>query len=77
MKDLMQTLQDIQAGQSVVILEITDLDIATQVLRMGLSAGETVTCVARIPAGPVVIQHEGMELAIGRTLCEKIKVNFS
>jgi Fe2+ transport system protein FeoA len=71
------TLHDIQAGQSAVILSIPDIDVATQAMRMGIAEGEWVTCVAKIPAGPTVLQHCGMELAIGQQLCQEIEVQLS
>lgn len=72
----MSTLNDIKIGQTVIIKEIRDLDIETQALRMGISPGEQVVCLARIPAGPTVIQRGGMELAIGKTLCRQIEVEL-
>jgi Fe2+ transport system protein FeoA len=72
----MLTLSDIKVGQEVIIKDIQDPDVFTQALRMGISPGETIQCVARVPAGPVVIQRGGMELAIGKGLCSKIEVAY-
>jgi Fe2+ transport system protein FeoA len=71
---MIQTLNEVPVGRAVVIQEIPNVEIATHAMRMGISAGETVTCIARIPAGPTVIQHGGMELAIGRELSQQIQV---
>ncbi len=70
----MPTLNDLKSGETAMIKEILDLDAATQAIRMGIAAGETITCIAKVPAGPTVVQHGGMELALGRDLCQKIEV---
>lgn len=69
-------LNDVEIGQSVLITGIEDDDVAVQALRMGISVGEVVRCVARVPAGPTVIKKGGMELAIGRELCRQIEVTL-
>ncbi len=71
------TLQDMQTGQSAVILNIPDIDVATQAMRMGIAEGQYITCIAKVPAGPTVLQHGGMELAIGQHLCQQIEVQLS
>jgi ferrous iron transport protein A len=73
----MATLNDLKTGQSAVIREIQDGETAVQALRMGISPGERITCVAKIPAGPTVIQKGGMELAIGQGLCKQIEVELT
>lgn len=74
---MMPTLNDVKTGQTVQIKAIASPEVAIQALRMGISAGERVICVARIPAGPVVIQRGGMEVAIGQELCQQIEVEYS
>jgi len=72
----MPTLNDVQTGRTVTVKSIVDVGVATQALRMGISQGEKVTCISRVPAGPTVIQKGGMELAIGRELCQQIEVEL-
>lgn len=72
--EMTTTLDTLKTGQAATITSIPDGDVAFQALRLGISPGEQVTCVARIPAGPIVIQKGGMELAIGKSLCEGIEV---
>ena len=72
----MTTLNELQVGQKAVITDILDTDIATQAFRLGISVGELVCCLARVPAGPVVIQRGGMELALGQALCYQIEVQL-
>lgn len=61
-------LNDITKGQTVRIERISCPDVETQALRLGISAGDVVQCLAKVPSGPVVIRHGGMELAIGKPL---------
>lgn len=70
----MLTLNDLKAGQTALIQEIANPETALQALRIGISAGERIMCVAKIPAGPTVIQKGGMEFALGQDLCREIKV---
>lgn len=70
----MTTLDTVKTGQAVTIAAIADDDVAIQALRMGLSIGEQVVCLAKIPAGPIVIERSGMELALGKDICQKIEV---
>jgi Fe2+ transport system protein FeoA len=72
----MTTLNDLKIGQKALITDILDTDIATQAFRLGISVGEMVCCLARVPAGPVVIQRGGMELALGEALCYQIEIEL-
>ncbi len=72
----MPTLDDLKVGHCALIKHIQDPDVATQALRMGISVGETITCLARVPSGPTVIQRGGMELAIGQALSQQIEVEL-
>jgi Fe2+ transport system protein FeoA len=72
----MLTLNELKTGQTACILNIPDMDIATQALRMGLFQGEQITCVAKVPAGPTVVRQGGMEVAIGQQLCQAIQVEL-
>ncbi len=70
----MLTLDDLQVGQSALIQSIQDDTVLLQSLRMGISVGVLVTCIAKIPSGPTVIQRGSMELAMGQPLCQGIEV---
>lgn len=72
----MTTLNELHVGQKAVIKDILDTDIATQAFRLGISQGEQISCLAKVPSGPVVIQRGGMELAIGEALCHQIEVEL-
>jgi Fe2+ transport system protein FeoA len=45
-------------------------------LRLGISAGETLTLAAKIPGGPLVVTRGDMEIALGREICKGIEVEI-
>lgn len=69
-------LKSIKAGDKIVLTSIPD-DLVSDLLRLGVSNGDTLVCVSSIPAGPVILQQDLQEIAIGEQLsrqiqCEKI-----
>jgi ferrous iron transport protein A len=67
-------LYDLHPGENALITRISDEDVTMQAIRMGVFEGETVKCLVKVPSGPIVLSHGGMELALGRALAEKIEV---
>ena len=45
-----------------------------QCLRFGMAEGAYVTCVTKIPAGPLVLKSGRQEIAVGRKLARRITV---
>ena len=43
-------------------------------LRFGMGEGSRISCVSRIPAGPVILKSGRQEIAVGRRLAERIHV---
>jgi ferrous iron transport protein A len=48
--------------------------IFTQFIRFGISEGERVMCVERLPGGTVVVQKNRQQIAIGHNLAKQIFV---
>ncbi len=69
-------LDKCRRGQVVKIALIADSDIRAQAIRFGIAEGEIVECEEIIPAGPVVVRKNHQEIAIGRGLARKIKVEL-
>lgn len=67
-------LDSAQKGDRFEIVSVGDKDAHIQALRFGIAEGACVTCIARIPAGPIVVKSGHQEIAIGRTLARKISV---
>lgn len=70
-------LDQIRAGEEVIIKEIPDDQAKTQFIRFGIGEGSTVTCHSKIPFGPVVLKKNRQEIAIGRELARTITVERS
>jgi len=68
------TLDRIERGQSCEVLGIDDEMARITALRFGMAEGAQVSCVTRIPAGPVVVRSGRQEIAIGRGLAKRITV---
>lgn len=73
----MLTLDQLKINQKAIISAIPDEETALQAIRLGIYLGEEIKCIARVPAGPTVIQRGGMELAIGQAVCAAIQVKLS
>jgi ferrous iron transport protein A len=48
--------------------------IFTQFIRFGISEGERMMCIERLPGGTVVVQKNRQQIAIGHTLAKQIFV---
>ncbi len=68
------TLDKVKRGQKVEICRIPDDLVRAQAIRFGVCEGSVVTCLEKLPAGPVIISKGHQELAIGRGLACKIAV---
>lgn len=68
------TLEKAKAGDTLLVLRITDPETATVAMRLGISEGETFYLASKIPGGPVVIRRGSVEIALGRELCKTIEV---
>lgn len=71
-----ETLDKSKKGTLVKILKLPEGNYKTQLLRMGLTEGDTLKCLQRLPGGTIVVQINRQEIAIGFDLAKKIKVSF-
>jgi len=65
-------LKSIKAGQRIEITNIPD-ELIADLLRLGISTGDLVTCVSSIPGGPVILEQELQELALGEKYAKRIE----
>ena len=68
------TLDRLGRGESCEVVGIDDEMTRICALRFGMSEGARISCVTRIPAGPVVVRSGRQEIAIGRKLAKRIEV---
>ena len=68
------SLDKARSGDELEIMHVDDELARVQCLRFGMAEGACVTCVTRIPAGPLVLKSGRQEIAVGRKLAKRISV---
>ena len=68
------SLDRARSGDELEIVRVEDEHARVQCLRFGMAEGACVTCVTRIPAGPLVLKSGRQEIAVGRALAKRIRV---
>jgi Fe2+ transport system protein FeoA len=68
------TLAEARAGQHFTVTAVDDDRARVTALRFGMAEGACIQCVARIPAGPIVLRSGRQEIAVGRELAKRIRV---
>lgn len=68
------SLSGARKGESFEIISVDDDLARIQAMRFGMSAGACVECITRIPAGPIVLRSGRQEIAVGRSLADRIQV---
>lgn len=66
-------LNKAKVGKNYKLLAIPS-SIKADLIRLGFCEGDLVECIARIPAGPVVLQKALQETAIGNKHAQQIEV---
>lgn len=69
-----RTLDQLRSGEWAEIVAVDDDTVRSQAMRLGIHSGAQVTCVTKVPAGPIVVGHGRQEIAIGRNLAKRITV---
>jgi Fe2+ transport system protein FeoA len=73
-RDFHLSLSDVKKGNLIKILQIPEGFFKTQMIRFGITEGETVKCLERLPGGTILIQKNRQEIAIGVKLAKNITV---
>jgi ferrous iron transport protein A len=68
------TLDQVRPGEHVEIADVDDETARAQAIRLGISEGAPVTCVTKLPCGPVILKCGLQEIAVGRGLARRICV---
>jgi len=69
-------LSGVRKGDFLEIVSVDDDHARVQALRFGMSQGTCVECITRIPAGPIVLKSGRQEIAVGRSLADRIRVRM-
>ena len=62
------------AGVWVRIISLPKGTIRAQFIRVGISEGEKVRCLERLPGGTIVLQKNRQQIAVGHKLAKQILV---
>lgn len=68
------SLADARAGQHFTVTAVDDERARVTCLRFGMAEGACVQCVARIAGGPIILKSGRQEIAVGRELARRIRV---
>jgi len=68
------TLDTMRRGQCCRVLGIDDDRARSQAIRFGMGEGAMLSCITKLPAGPLVMRSGRQEIAIGRDLARRIRV---
>ncbi|MBN2404903.1 MAG: ferrous iron transport protein A [Coriobacteriia bacterium] len=68
------SLDQTRPGDEFEIVEVGDERARMHALRFGMAEGARVSCVTRIPAGPIILRSGRQEIAVGRQLARRIRV---
>jgi len=71
------SLDKAKKGNKITILSLPGDQAKIQLIRLGLTEGEELICVERLPGGTIVVQKNRQEIAIGYELAKKIKVHLN
>jgi Fe2+ transport system protein FeoA len=70
------SLVSVKAGCSVRILSVPDGTVRAQFIRLGISEGERVKCLERLPGGTIVLQKNRQQIALGHKLAKQVVVRL-
>ena len=66
-------LSEVETGERFEILEVPDGKVRAQLLRIGFLDG-VVECRNRIRNGPVVLEADGTQIALGASVAAEIRI---
>lgn len=70
---LTKFLNQVKVGENFKCVEIPS-SIKAELIRLGICEGNILSCVSKIPKGPIVIRKDLGEIAIGNNYSRQIKV---
>jgi Fe2+ transport system protein FeoA len=70
------SLVSVKAGCSVKIVSVPDGTVRAQFIRLGISEGERVICLERLPGGTIVLQKNRQQIALGHKLARQVVVRL-
>ncbi|WP_026675160.1 FeoA family protein [Alkalihalobacterium bogoriense] len=68
-------LSFLKRGQKAKIVKINHPILRMEAVRFGIHVGQWIECYEVIPAGPIIIKKQNIEIAVGRKLANAIEVS--
>ncbi len=69
-------LEDAPNKSTLEIVSINEEKLSEAAMRFGIESGESVLIINKLPGGPIVIQKNQQQIAIGRELARAIEVKI-
>ena len=69
-------LEDAPKKSILEIVSINQEKLSEDAMRFGIECGECVKIINKLPGGPIVIQKNQQQIAIGRELAKAIEVKI-
>ncbi len=69
-------LEDAPTLKNLEIVSITEASLSENAFRFGIESGECIKIINKFPGGPIVIQRNQQQIAIGRELAKSIEVRL-
>lgn len=66
------SLLTLLVGQTATLAAPSNPYLQIQLMRMGLSEGAQLTLKSKVPAGPMVFECNGTEIALGHDICKQL-----
>ncbi len=70
------TLDKAKKGSALIVISLPSGETKAQLIRLGITEGDVVKCIERLPGGTVIVQKNRQEIAIGVELAKKIKISL-
>lgn len=67
-------LEDAPKKSIVEVISISNAKLLEDALRFGIESGNSIKIINKLPGGPIVIQKNQQQIAIGRELARAIEI---
>jgi Fe2+ transport system protein FeoA len=69
-----KTLDRLVKGDRFSIVDVLDDEVRCQLVRFGVEPGQSLYCDYVLPGGPIIVKRGRQQIAIGRNLAERVRV---
>lgn len=69
-----KTLDKLLKGDRFSIVDVLDDEVRCQLVRFGVEPGQPLYCDYVLPGGPIIVKRGRQQIAIGRSLAERVRV---